>query len=296
MRLIRDIYAEGATSKRPVVSFEFFTPKTDEGEATFFTRVLPALAKLEPDYCSVTYGAGGSTREKTLGMVERIQRDFGFPTMAHLTCVGAAQEDLRNVLAEAKARGICNILALRGDPPKGAAGFTQTEGGLRYAYELVHLTRQTDGFSIGVAGFPEGHIECKEGRLVDWERLKAKIDCGADFVITQLFFDNRFFFELRDHLTQRLGVKVPIVPGVIPITSAGQIKKFSALSGATMPQPLLARLDALGDNDEAVTEFGIAHASDQCAELLRQGAPGIHFYTLNRSHAPTEIMRNLGLS
>lgn len=296
MQFIRDLYAAAAASRRPLISFEFFTPKTAEGEQTLFGRTLPALAALRPGYCSVTYGAGGSTREKTLALVQRIQDGHAIPAMAHLTCVGSTREEIQALLAEAAARGIRNILALRGDPPAGTDHFEQVAGGFRYAHELVTLTRERGGFSIGVAGFPEGHLECREGKRLDWERLRAKIDCGADFVLTQLFFDDAFFYEFRDHLVKELGVKVPIVPGIIPIQSAGQIRKFVALCGATIPAPLAARLDAFAGNDAAAAEFGIEFATAQCADLLRNGVPGLHFYSLNKAAPVTRILQNLGLA
>ncbi len=296
MQFIRDLYAAAQTQGRPLISIEFFTPKTPEGEAAFYTRTLPELARLRPGYCSVTYGAGGSTRQKTLEMVQRIQDEHGIPAMAHLTCVGATRPQIVALLEEARARGIRNILALRGDPPAGSGGFQPVDGGFRYAHELVTLARHLSGFSIGVAGFPEGHLECREGRHVDWERLKAKIDCGADFVLTQLFFDNAFFYEMRDYLVQRLGVRVPIVPGVIPIQSAAQIRRFVALCGATIPPRLAERLEALGEDDAATAAFGIEYATAQCSDLLRQGVPGLHFYSLNKAGPVTRILGNLGLA
>jgi len=296
MRLVRDIYAHARAANRPVLSFELFTPKTEDGERALFEKTLPALARLQPGFCSVTYGAAGSTRHRTLLMVDRIQRDLGLPGMAHLTCVESTRQQIEALLGEAKALSIKNILALRGDPPAGEPVFARPPGGFQYASELVTLTREIGGFSIGVAGFPEGHLECKEGKLVDWDRLKAKIDCGADFVITQMFFDNAFFHEFRERLTRRLGVTVPIVPGIIPILNAGQIAKFTALCGAVIPEVLRARLAALAEDDAAVAEFGIEYASQQCADLLRHGVPGIHFYTLNKAQPSLRILRNLGLA
>ena len=296
MQFIRDLYGRRAAGAPPVISFEFFTPKTAEGDRTLLEKTMPALAGARPGFCSVTYGAGGSTRDKTLTLVERIQRDWAIPGMAHLTCVGSTGEQIVALLEEARARGIRNILALRGDPPAGSAAFARPEGGFQYAYELVELTRRIGGFSIGVAGFPEGHLECKEGKLVDWQRLKAKIDCGADFVLTQLFFDNAHFYEFRDHLAGKLGVNVPIVPGIIPILSTAQIKKFTALCGSVMPAVLIERLDALGHDDAAATAFGIEFATRQCADLIRNGVPGLHFYTLNKAQSSLAILRNLGLT
>jgi methylenetetrahydrofolate reductase (NADPH) len=278
-----------------VISFEFFPPKTEEGDRSLFEKTLPALLKLKPDYCSVTYGAGGSTRDKTLMIVDRIQREYSLTAMMHLTCVNSTKEQLREVIEQARAKGIKNILALRGDPPGGVGEWKPVEGGFTYSSELVRFLRELGGFSIGTAGFPEGHIACKEGKYVDWQRLKAKIDNGADFVITQLFFDNADFFEFRDYLT-KLGVTMPICPGILPILSASQIKKFTTLCGASLPAPLLGKLEQLTENDAAAAEFGIDYASRQCTELLREGAPGIHFYTLNKPHSTSTVIKNLGLS
>ena len=294
MLFIRDIFAAARAAKRPVLSFEFFPTKTEEGERVLLEKIIPALMQLKPDFCSVTYGAGGSTRDKTLTIVDRIQRQHGLTTMAHLTCVNATKEEIGAYLSEARSRGINNILALRGDPPGGTGEFKKTEGGFEFSYQLVQFIRQVGGFSIGVAGFPEGHIACQEGKQVDWQRLKNKIDHGADFVITQLFFSNRDYFQFRDFLTN-LGVTVPLVPGIIPILSTAQIKKFTALCGADLPKPLLNELEKRGDDDEAAAQFGIEYATQQCEELLREGAPGIHFYTLNKSRSTTAILNNLRL-
>ena len=295
MHFIRDIYATARAAKRPVISFEFFPTKTEEGERILLEKTIPALMQLKPDFCSVTYGAGGSTRDKTLTIVDRIQRQHGLTAMAHLTCVNATKEEIRGYLNEARSRGINNILALRGDPPGGTGEFKKTEGGFEFSYQLVEFIRQAGGFSIGVAGFPEGHIACQEGKHVDWQRLKNKIDHGADFVITQLFFSNRDYFEFRDFLTE-LGVTVPLVPGIIPILSTAQIKRFTALCGAKLPAPLVAELEKRGDNDEAAAQYGIEYATRQCEELLREGAPGIHFYTLNKTRSATAILKNLRLA
>jgi methylenetetrahydrofolate reductase (NADPH) len=296
MQFIRDIHAKKAALRQPVISFEFFPPKTDDGDRSLLEKTIPALKALQPDYCSVTYGAGGSTREKTLMIVDRIQRQHHLTAMAHLTCVGSTVEQLRAVLLEARGLGIKNILALRGDPVAGDNGeFKKTEGGFEFSYQLVGFIKEMGGFCIGTAGFPEGHVACKEGREVDWDRLKAKINCGADFVLTQLFFSNADFFRFRDHLTKR-GVTVPICPGIIPILSAHQIKRFTALCGAALPAPLLKSLDNHMDNDAACAEFGIDYATQQCQELLRNGVPGLHFYTLNKARSTTQILRNLGLA
>ena len=295
MRLIRDIFAGAREAKRPVISFEFFPTKTPEGERTLLEKTIPELGELQPDFCSVTYGAGGSTREKTLAIVDRIQRRQGLTAMAHMTCVNATREDTKSVLKQARDLGITNILALRGDPPGGVGDFQKTEGGFEYSYELVRFIKEMNGFSIGVAGFPEGHIAQAEGKLADWRHLKHKIDQGADFVITQLFFDNRDYFEFRDYLTS-LGVTVPIVPGIIPIQSAAQIKRFVALCGAGLPASLVSELDKRGEDDEAAAQFGIEYATRQCEELLRAGVPGLHFYTLNKARSTTQIVGNLNLA
>jgi methylenetetrahydrofolate reductase (NADPH) len=290
---IRDIYAAARAVGRPVVSFEFFPTKTDEGERTLLETTIPALRRLGPDYCSVTYGAGGGTRDRTLAIVDRIQREHDLTAMAHLTCVNSTRDEIGSVLEQTRRLGIRNILALRGDPPNGAS-FTPTDGGFEYAYELVRFIRDAGGMSIGVAGFPEGHIACSEGRHVDWQRLKHKIDHGAEFVITQLFFRNQDYFECRDYLA-RLGVTAPLVPGILPILSSAQIKRFTALCGAGLPSRVLSELERLGADDEAVTAFGIAYATEQCEELLREGAPGLHFYTLNKARSTTAVLANLGL-
>jgi methylenetetrahydrofolate reductase (NADPH) len=295
MKFIRDIYAEARAAGRPVLSVEFFPTKTEQGAQTFFEKTIPALLTFQPDYCSVTYGAGGSTRDKTLGIVDRIQREYGLTTMMHLTCVNATREELRRVLEEARALGIKNILALRGDPPDGRE-FTKTEGGFEYSRELVAFVREFGGFSIGTAGFPEGHIACKAGKLTDWGFLREKIAEGADFVLTQLFFDNEDFYQFHDHLIKKLGADVPIVPALLPVLSAQQTKKFTTLCGAALPKKFLDRLDELGDDDAAVTEFGIEYATQQCEDLLRFGVPGLHFYTLNKAHSTVRIVENLGLA
>ena len=293
MRFIRDIHAEKQASGKPTISFEFFPFKTPQGEETFFGKTLPALMTAKPDYASVTYGAGGSTREKTLDIVERIQNDFGLTTMAHLTCIKHTRAEIGGILDEAANRGIRNILALRGDPPPGQE-WAQTEGGFEFASELVEFLRERGGFGIGAAGFPEGHIDCVEGRETDWRHLVCKINCGADFVITQMFFDNDDYFRLADYLKVQ-GVVMPLFPGIIPVANAEQIKKFSAMCGAKLPELFASRLDELGDDVDAVREYGIEYATGQCRELLERGAPGLHFYTLNKSNAVLQILANLGL-
>ena len=296
MKFIRDIHATRHAAGRPAISFEFFPPKTDEGDRALFDKTLPALLAMKPDYCSVTYGAGGSTREKTIGIVDRIQREHGLTVMMHLTCVNSTRDQLRDVLAEARARGIINILALRGDPPGGTGPWTPVEGGFSYSSELVGFIREIGGFTIGTAGFPEGHIAQPAGKLADWEFLAEKVAAGADFIITQLFFDNEDFYEFHEHMTKKLGVTVPIIPGILPILSAKQTKKFTEMCGARLPARFVARLDALGDDDAAVTQFGIDYATEQCAALLKFGVPGLHFDSLNKAHSTLAVARNLGFA
>lgn len=294
MQFIRDIYTEARQAGRPVLSLEFFPTKTEEGERTLLEKTLPALMAIQPAFCSVTYGAGGGTRDRTLGIVDRIQRTQNLPAMMHLTCVNSTREELGSVLDEAKARGVQNILALRGDPPNGG-DFVKTEGGFEFSRELVSFIRERNGFSIGTAGFPEGHIAQQAGKLVDWQYLAEKVEAGADFVITQLFFDNADYYEFYDHMVGKLGVTVPIVPGIMPILSAGQTKRFVSMCGARLPEPFLRRLNELEGDDEAVAAYGIEYATEQCASLLEFGVPGLHFYTLNKARSTVQIVRNLGL-
>jgi methylenetetrahydrofolate reductase (NADPH) len=295
MQLIRDIYAAKRAAGRPVISFEFSPPKTDEGDRNLLEKQIPALLQAKPDYCSVTYGAGGSTRDKTLMIVDRIQRQHGLIALAHLTCVNHTRAQVRELLEKIHLLGCKNILALRGDPP-GGGEFQPTPGGFEFAAQLVKFIRESGDFSIGVAGFPEGHIACQEGKHADWRHLKEKTDAGADFILTQLFFDNADYFEFRDFVAGKLGVCVPLIPGIIPILNASQITKFTQLCGAKIPPPLRSKLDQLEGNDEAAAEFGIEYATKQCEELLLAGTPGLHFYTLNKSRSTVRVLKNLGLA
>jgi len=294
VKFIRDIYAAKQATGQPVISLEFFPPKTDDGDRVLFEKHIPALLATRPDFCSVTYGAGGSTRDKTLMIVDRIQREHGLTALAHLTCVNHTRDEVRALLEKIRALDCKNILALRGDPP-GGGEFQPTPGGFEFSAQLVKFIRESGDFSVGVAGFPEGHIACKAGKHADWQHLKDKVEAGADFVVTQLFFDNADYFEFRDHLTQKLGVKVPIVPGIVSIVSATQITKFTQMCGAKIPPALRAKLDEIGTDDEAALNFGIEYATRQCEELLRAGVPGLHFYTLNKAHSTVQVVKNLGL-
>jgi len=276
---------------KPCFSFEFFPPKTPEGEKQLWDT-LEDLRSLEPGFVSVTYGAGGSTRDRTIELVSHIKERTGIEAMAHLTCVGHTKEEIADVLSRlAKAR-IENVLALRGDPPKGQATFQRTEGGFGYAGELVEFAQaQGLGFCLGGAAYPEGHVETAS-READLQHLKAKVDAGCDFLITQLFFDNAFYFDFVER-ARRAGINVPIVPGIMPITNFEQITRFVRLCGTTVPMRLQLELEKVKDDPTAVMQLGVAHATVQCLELLQRGVPGIHFYTLNRSPASRMIVTAL---
>jgi methylenetetrahydrofolate reductase (NADPH) len=284
------LYAE----RRPAISFEFFPPKTDESEEALFRDVVPGLARLGPAFTSVTYGAGGGTRDRTLRIVDRMRRQYAIESMAHLTCVGSTRDMLGSVLDQAHQLGIENILALRGDPPRGQTSFEPVEGGFSYAVELVRYVKSRNHFAVGAAGYPEGHVECRDKRL-DWDRTAAKVEAGADFILTQLFYDARAFLEFEEYLRQKRNVKVPIVPGILPFLSTEQIKRFTSLCGAKLGDALRARLEEYQNNDESVRQLGVEVCTDLCRQLLDHGVPGIHFYCLNRSASCTEIMQNLGL-
>ena len=273
---IANVLARGC----PVVSFEFFPPKTEQAVRQL-EETIAEIGPLKPTFTSVTYGAGGSTREKTIDLVTRIKRDTGIEAMAHLTCAGSTRDELAAVLDRLADSGVENVLALRGDPPKDQAAFTPVEGGFRYANELVRFIRERHGdrFCLGGAAYPEKHIECPNPS-VDLDNLKRKVDEGLEFLITQLFFDNRHYFEFVQRARNR---------GITPITNASQIERFTVACGATLPYDLAAELDRRRNDPQAVLQLGVAHATTQCIGLLMGGAPGIHFYTLNRSTATREI-------
>lgn len=254
-------------------------------------ETIEKLKELNPAFVSVTYGAGGSTRQKTVDLVVKIKKEIGIESMAHITCVGSTREEIDCILQEIKEGGIENILALRGDPPKGEKEFKPVEGGFRYASELVAFIKRRYDFCIGVAGYPEGHKESPSLEK-DIEYLKKKVDAGADFIITQLFFDNTLFFNFLKR-TERAGIRVPVIPGIMPIINFGQVKRFTEMCGATIPEALLSKLEAVKDDPEAVEALGVEHATRQCEELLRAGISGIHFYTLNRSRATWKVVTNL---
>jgi methylenetetrahydrofolate reductase (NADPH) len=271
----------------PVFSFEFFPPKTDDGDRKLW-EVLSELRPLQPAFVSVTYGAGGSTRARTVDLTTRIKRELGLEAMAHLTCVGATQQEIGGVLDTLADGRIDNVIALRGDPPAGSGRFERTPGGFGYANELIDFVRERQRFCIAAACYPEGHPEASS-RYEDLHNLKRKVDAGADFLITQLFFDNRFYFDLVDR-ARGAGIQVPIIPGLMPITNLDQIKRFTQRCGATIPPALLEALEARREEPARVHELGVVHATIQALGLLQGGAPGIHFFTLNKSTATRDIL------
>ena len=281
-----------SSSAEPSFSFEFFPPRSPEGEANL-SEALAALSDLDPAFVSVTYGAAGSVeqRRKTLDIVSRIKDEHGLDAMAHLTCVGATVDELRATLDRMRDAGVENVLALRGDPPAGHEDWTATEGGLRYSRELVELIRTEYDFAIGAAAFPEVHIHAESAES-DLRHTREKVEAGARFLITQLFFDNAAYYGFVAR-ARAAGIDVPIIPGIMPITNADQIRRFTSMCGACIPERLLRELELRAGQPEAVTDFGVAYATLQCADLLANGAPGIHFYTLNRSPATRAILSAL---
>jgi methylenetetrahydrofolate reductase (NADPH) len=277
----------------PVFSFEFFPPKTDAGERNLYDA-LGELKELEPSFVSVTYGAGGTERARTIEIVKRIRAEHGLEAMAHFTCVGATVPQLRETLDQMREVGIDNVLALRGDPPAGQEAWTKTEGGLEYSRELVELIAGGYPFAIGAACFPETHIHATSPED-DLRHLVEKVGAGVDFLITQMFFDNTFYFDFVRR-AREAGVTVPIIPGIMPITRVGQVERMAAMCGSAIPAGLRDELRARGEDSEAVLDFGVAYATLQCSELLAAGAPGIHFYTLNRSPATRAIVSALKLA
>jgi methylenetetrahydrofolate reductase (NADPH) len=280
-------------TRRPIFSFEFFPPKTPEGVEALF-EAIEALKPLEPDYVSVTYGAGGATRDGTVEIATRIKRDHGIETMAHLSCVGETREGLRALLDRFHEAGIENVLALRGDPPRGETNFAQPEGGLGSAAELTHFIDGDYGFTIGGACFPEVHPEATD-LDADLTYLKTKVDAGARFLITQLFFDNAVYWDFVEAARER-GIDVPIIPGIIPIASYAQVARICKLCDASIPPALEQAMESLGGDEEAERLLGVAYAAQQCEELLAGGAPGIHFYALNRAPGVRAVLSALRAS
>ena len=274
----------------PTVSFEFFPPKDDAGFDRLFSAI-EALRPLSPSFVSVTYGAGGTTRRKTVDLVQRIRRDIGIESMAHLTCVGADRAEIAQVLESLKTGGIENVLPLRGDPPAEQDRFEAVPNGFRYASELVTFIRARYDFCLGGACYPETHPEAPSA-AIDIANLKRKVDAGAEFLITQLFFDNRDFLNFRDRAAAA-GIAAPIVAGIMPVLSFDQTKRFASMCGARIPSALMQCMEAVSDDPKAIRAIGIKHATDQCRALLREGVAGLHFYTLNRSTATRAICREI---
>lgn len=275
-------------------SFEVFPPKTAEGLAAVYATV-EELCRFEPAFISVTYGAGGSTRDQSLEIADAIRRQFGIPVTAHFTCVGSTLAEIRNWLRRADDLGIENIMALRGDPPKGQEKFTATEGGLRYAVELVTLIRREfPRFGIGVAGYPETHVEALSP-AADLDNLRAKVAAGGDAVFTQLFYDNADFLAFRDRCAG-IGIDVPIVPGLLPVLSLKQVQRITSLCGSKLPDALVRQLAACEDDPAAMVEVGVNHCAEQCKGLLAAGVPGVHFYVLNRADHIRRILGKLGVT
>jgi methylenetetrahydrofolate reductase (NADPH) len=283
-----------AGASEPIFSFEFFPPKTEEGVTNLFGTV-EALRGLEPTYCSVTYGAGGATRDGTVEIAGEIKRRFGIETMAHLSCVGETIEGLSEVLSRIEGAGLENVLALRGDPPRGEPEFRSPPGGLSSATELAEfIGARNPGFALGGSCFPEVHPEAPSLEA-DLAYLRTKLEAGISFLITQLFFDNQVFFDWVVE-ARRAGIDVPIIPGIMPIAGYAQIRRFCEICEATIPEPLAAAMEALGGDPEAELQLGIAYAARQCEELLAAGVPGIHFYTLNRAPATRAIVSALRIA
>ena len=295
---------ERLAHKRPVFSFEFFPPKTPKGESNLM-RSLERLAPLSPDFVSVTYGAGGSTRTRTLDVVARIKNEVGIEPLAHLTCAGSTRDELAQVIDGLGEVGVTNILALRGDPPKGATEFVVADGGFSYASELISFVRDRGDFCVGAACYPEVHPEA-ESAARDLAHLATKVRAGADFLISQLFFDNRVFFDFVEQ-AKGAGIEVPILAGIMPVTNLSQVERFTKMCGASIPAPLHHRLREAGEDPHEVFWTGVSYAARQCGQLLNSpapdpygspsaGVPGIHFYTLNKSPATRAIFEILRIA
>jgi methylenetetrahydrofolate reductase (NADPH) len=286
---IKDAYANG----RFGLSFELFPPKTPESEAMMW-KTVDELMAYEPALITCTYGAGGSTRGTTLDVIEGVRRRHDVSVASHLTCVGNTADELRDYLCEAGRRGVSAIVALRGDPPKGETQFQAVTGGLHYASELVALIRaEFPQFGILVAGYPETHQEAKSP-ATDLENLKRKCDAGGDVVVTQLFYDNADFFRFRERCEQA-GITAPLVPGVMPVTNFPQVRRIASLCHARLPEEFTRAFEAAGDDEAAQFEAGVSYAAQQVRELIDGGVPGIHFYVLNKSHATSRVLEQVGV-
>jgi methylenetetrahydrofolate reductase (NADPH) len=281
--------SEALATQRPFFSFEFFPPKDDAGSRALFATIA-ALAPLRPAFVSITYGAGGSTRARTVALAKEIQHEIGLTVVAHVTCIGADRSELRALFDDLARSGIENVLALRGDPPTGSQ-FVASPGGFSHASELIAMLHRNYDFCIGAACYPEKHLEAATFEE-DLRNLKIKADAGADFLVSQLFFDNAHYFEF-ERRARAAGIDLPMLPGLMPITNFAQIQRFVAMCGATIPPKLSVEMDARRDDHKAVEDLGVAYASMQALGLLQAGSPGIHFYTLNRSPATRAIVSSL---
>lgn len=283
---IKSLYQQ----KRPVLSFEIFPPKLEYPLETIF-QTIEEIKDLKPDFISVTYGAGGSNRSRTIEIASRIKRTYGIETLAHLTCVGHSPVELDQIITQMKTEGIENILALRGDPPQDRPEITFQPGNYRYAAELVEHIQRYNSFCIGAAAYAEGHVNSRRWQD-DWEYLRAKVDVGVDFLVTQLYFDNRVFYNFKENLL-RMGVTVPVSPGIMPVLNPKQIKRMIYLSGASIPAKLLHLLDKYGNQPEEFEKAGIDYAINQINDLIESGVEGIHLYTMNRAEQTRVIIKNL---
>ena len=278
------------SKSKPVFSFEFFPPKTPAGLEKLYATI-DHLAELHPDFVSVTYGAGGSSRDTSVEVASHIKNKIGLEAMAHLTCVGHERNEVAEILRRLEDVGVENILALRGDPPKGDDGFKAPENGFAFASELASFVNATGKFCIGGACYPEGHPENLDPES-EIQHLVTKVNAGSSFLVTQLFFDNAAYFSFVDRARSH-GIEVPIIPGIMPVTNVNQVERFTSMCGATIPADLLKRLDRVREDEQAVMATGIEWATHQCRELLDRGAPGIHFYTLNKSLATRVVYWSL---
>jgi methylenetetrahydrofolate reductase (NADPH) len=287
---IRDLY----NSSEPTISFEFFPPKDETAIEKLFADTVPGLKALKPAFISVTYGAGGSTRGTTTHIVQRLRDQCGIESMPHLTCVGSTQDMLAHFLDEVVKLGFENVLALRGDPPKDQATFQATAGGFGNATDLIRFIRTKSEIGVGAACYPEGHVEarCKHE---DWDFAAEKVAAGAEFLITQLFYDWSDFLDMEDYLRNKRNVKVPIVPGILPFLNAAQIKRFTSLCGSKLPSPIFRKIEQFAHDDESVRQLGVEVCTEICAKLMNRVA-GFHFYCLNRVPSSAAVLRNLGLA
>ena len=278
--------------QKRTVSCEFFPPREEDGIPAVF-RAIDRVQVYNPDFISVTYGAGGSTRDFTERITMQVKRETDLEVMAHLTCVAQTREEVHGVLERLDEAGVENVIALRGDPPRGQENFVPADGGFSHATELIDHIRSNFDFGLAAACYPEGHTESPDLDF-DINYAREKVDRGADFLITQLFYDNHYFFEFMER-AHKAGIDVPVIPGVLPILNTAQIRRFTSLCGATIPPDLDSKLEEYAEDDNAVRELGVEYASRQVEELWENGVPGIHFYVLNRSYSVSRILANLNL-